>query len=142
MRPIETRYAFSGRSRLVYQAIGQGSLDLVLLPGFLSNLDPLWEDPGYARLVKRLSVQPADPVRQAERTKVKDGARVSCIAVVQLEDGLIVDQTVVQAGTNSRPGDGARRAADRRSGTSAPRAGTHGPRPNGMSCWLRESKTR
>lgn len=34
--------------------VGQGSLDLVLVPGFPSNLEILWEDPGYSRLVKRL----------------------------------------------------------------------------------------
>ncbi|RJF88601.1 alpha/beta fold hydrolase [Oleomonas cavernae] len=55
MRPVETRYARSGETRIAYQVIGQGSLDLVLVPGFLSNLDILWEDPGYARLVRRLS---------------------------------------------------------------------------------------
>jgi len=35
--------------------VGQGSLDLVLVPGFLSNLDVLREQPGHAHLVKRLS---------------------------------------------------------------------------------------
>lgn len=35
--------------------VGHGSLDLVLVPGFPSNLEILWEDPGYSRLVKRLS---------------------------------------------------------------------------------------
>ncbi len=34
--------------------VGQGSIDLVLVPGFPSNLEILWEDPGYSRLVKRL----------------------------------------------------------------------------------------
>jgi pimeloyl-ACP methyl ester carboxylesterase len=55
VRPVETRYARSGEIRIAYQVVGQGSLDLVLVPGFISNLDVLWEDPGYSRLVKRLS---------------------------------------------------------------------------------------
>ncbi|KAB2910764.1 MAG: alpha/beta fold hydrolase [Hyphomicrobiaceae bacterium] len=54
MRKVETRYASSGETRIAYQVVGQGALDLVLVPGFPSNLEILWEDPGYSRLVKRL----------------------------------------------------------------------------------------
>ena len=55
MRLPETRYARSGDYRIAYQVVGQGALDLVLVPGFLSNLEVHWEDPGYARLLRRLS---------------------------------------------------------------------------------------
>ncbi len=55
MRNAVTRYALSGEARIAYQAVGHGSLDLVLVPGFPSNLEILWEDPDYSRLVKRLS---------------------------------------------------------------------------------------
>ncbi len=55
MRPIETRYALSGEVRIAYQVVGQGSFDLVFVPGFISNLDLHWEDEGYSRLLKRLS---------------------------------------------------------------------------------------
>ena len=55
MRPIETRYARSGDVRIAYQVVGQGAFDLVLVPGFISNLDLHWEDEGYSRLLKRLS---------------------------------------------------------------------------------------
>jgi pimeloyl-ACP methyl ester carboxylesterase/DNA-binding CsgD family transcriptional regulator len=55
VRPIETRYALSGDVRIAYQVVGQGSFDLVFVPGFISNLDPQWEDEGYSRLLKRLS---------------------------------------------------------------------------------------
>ncbi|TGQ44481.1 alpha/beta fold hydrolase [Mesorhizobium sp. M00.F.Ca.ET.216.01.1.1] len=55
MRPIETRYARSGDARIAYQVVGQGSFDLVLVPGFISNLDLHWEDEGYSRLLRRLS---------------------------------------------------------------------------------------
>lgn len=50
-----TRYVRSGDTAIAYQVVGHGSLDLVLVPGFPSNLEILWEDPGYGRLVKRLS---------------------------------------------------------------------------------------
>ncbi|MFH1793171.1 MAG: alpha/beta fold hydrolase, partial [Pseudomonadota bacterium] len=45
----------SGEARIAYQVVGHGALDLVLIPGFPSNLEILWEDPDYSRLVKRLS---------------------------------------------------------------------------------------
>ena len=51
----ETRYANSGDVRIAYQVVGQGSLDLVFVPGFMSNLDVQWEDPGFAHLLHRLS---------------------------------------------------------------------------------------
>jgi pimeloyl-ACP methyl ester carboxylesterase/DNA-binding NarL/FixJ family response regulator len=54
MRSPETRYAKSGDVRIAYQVIGNGSIDLVFVPGFLSNLDVHWEDPGYSHLLQRL----------------------------------------------------------------------------------------
>jgi len=51
----ETRYARSGDVRIAYQVIGQGPLDLVFVPGFISNLDVHWEDPGFTHLMTRLS---------------------------------------------------------------------------------------
>lgn len=44
VRPIGTRYAHSGDVRIAYQVVGQGSFDLVFVPGFISNLDLQWED--------------------------------------------------------------------------------------------------
>jgi pimeloyl-ACP methyl ester carboxylesterase len=55
MPQAEIRYARSNGARIAYRVAGQGSLDLVLVPGLPSNLDILPEDPGYGRLVKRLS---------------------------------------------------------------------------------------
>jgi pimeloyl-ACP methyl ester carboxylesterase/DNA-binding CsgD family transcriptional regulator len=56
VKPIETRYARSGDVRIAYQVVGHGAFDLVFVPGFISNLDLAWEDEGYTRLLKRLSV--------------------------------------------------------------------------------------
>lgn len=49
-----TRYARSGEVRIAYQVVGNGPIDLVFVPGFISNLDVHWEDPGYAHLLRRL----------------------------------------------------------------------------------------
>lgn len=51
----ETRYAKSGDVRIAYQVIGHGPLDLVFVPGFMSNLEVQWEDPGFTHLLNRLS---------------------------------------------------------------------------------------
>ncbi len=49
------RYATSGDAAIAYHIVGQGALDLVLISAFPSNLEILWEDPGYRHLVKRLA---------------------------------------------------------------------------------------
>jgi hypothetical protein len=43
----ETRYAKSGDVRIAYQVTGNGSFDLVFVPGFVSNLDLVWEHAGW-----------------------------------------------------------------------------------------------
>jgi pimeloyl-ACP methyl ester carboxylesterase/DNA-binding CsgD family transcriptional regulator len=51
----EIRYARSGALRIAYQVVGNGTVDLVFVPAFISNLDLNWEDARYSRLVRRLS---------------------------------------------------------------------------------------
>jgi class 3 adenylate cyclase len=51
----ETKYAKSGDVRIAYQVIGSGPLDLVFVPGFVSNLDVWWEDPSSAHFFSRLA---------------------------------------------------------------------------------------
>jgi pimeloyl-ACP methyl ester carboxylesterase/DNA-binding CsgD family transcriptional regulator len=51
----ETRYARSGEVRIAYQVVGQGPLDLVFVPGCISNLDVHWEEAGFNHLLHRLA---------------------------------------------------------------------------------------
>ena len=51
----ETRYARSGDVNIAYQVVGEGPLDLVLVPGFISHLDLDWEEPRYAHFLERLA---------------------------------------------------------------------------------------
>jgi class 3 adenylate cyclase len=55
MTPPETRYAKSGELRIAYQVAGSGPFDLVYVPGFVSNIDLLWESPEWAYFLGRLS---------------------------------------------------------------------------------------
>jgi class 3 adenylate cyclase len=54
MRP-ETKYALSGDVNIAYQVIGDGPVDVVYVPGFLSNLEYAWEDPNTVRLLEGLA---------------------------------------------------------------------------------------
>jgi pimeloyl-ACP methyl ester carboxylesterase/DNA-binding CsgD family transcriptional regulator len=51
----QTRYARSGDVQIAYQVVGQGPIDLVFVPGFLSNLEVHWEDEGFSHLLHRLA---------------------------------------------------------------------------------------
>ncbi len=51
----ETRYARSGDLQIAYQVVGDGPLDVVLVPSYLSNIELYWELPSYARFLERLS---------------------------------------------------------------------------------------
>jgi pimeloyl-ACP methyl ester carboxylesterase len=52
---LETRYAKSGEVNIAYQVAGEGPLDLVLVPGFVSHLELDWEEPRYAHFLERLA---------------------------------------------------------------------------------------
>ncbi len=51
----ETRYARSGDVNIAYQVVGGGPRDLVLVPGWLSNIEAFWEEPSAARFFERLA---------------------------------------------------------------------------------------
>jgi pimeloyl-ACP methyl ester carboxylesterase len=50
-----TRYARSGDLQIAYQVVGDGSFDLVYVPGWVSNVEAAWEDPGLAGFLQRLA---------------------------------------------------------------------------------------
>jgi hypothetical protein len=45
----ETRYALSGDVNIAYQVMGDGPVDFILVPGFMSHIEFLHERPGYPR---------------------------------------------------------------------------------------------
>jgi pimeloyl-ACP methyl ester carboxylesterase/class 3 adenylate cyclase len=55
MERPRTRYAKSGDISIAYQVMGEGLLDLIVVPGWLSNLDMHWELLGYEAWVRRLT---------------------------------------------------------------------------------------
>ena len=45
-----TRYAKSGNVHVAYQVFGEGEIDLVFFPGFVSNIETYWEEPSFRPL--------------------------------------------------------------------------------------------
>jgi len=51
----ETHYARAGEGYIGYQVIGGGTLDLVFIPSWSSNVDVMWDDPSLAHFLRRLA---------------------------------------------------------------------------------------
>lgn len=54
MQP-DTRYARSKDGNVAYQVVGNGPLDVVFVPSWMSNVDVMWEEPSLARFLGRLA---------------------------------------------------------------------------------------
>jgi len=50
-----THYARSGEAHVADQVIGEGPVDMVVTPGFISHLDLQWESVAYRRFVRQLA---------------------------------------------------------------------------------------
>ncbi|HUE26856.1 MAG TPA: adenylate/guanylate cyclase domain-containing protein [Solirubrobacteraceae bacterium] len=50
----ETRYTRNGDASIAYQTSGDGPLDILFLPGWISQIEQLWEAPGNRRFLERL----------------------------------------------------------------------------------------
>jgi class 3 adenylate cyclase len=51
----ETRYADSGGASIAYQVAGDGPIDVLFLPGWISQIEQLWEAPAMRRFLERLT---------------------------------------------------------------------------------------
>ena len=51
----ETRYAKSGDINIAYQVLGSGPVDLIYVPGWVTNLEYGWEEPSLARFYRKLA---------------------------------------------------------------------------------------
>jgi pimeloyl-ACP methyl ester carboxylesterase/class 3 adenylate cyclase len=50
----EIRYAKSSDVHIAYQVFGDGSIDLVYIPGFISNIENYWDWPEFARWLRHI----------------------------------------------------------------------------------------
>jgi pimeloyl-ACP methyl ester carboxylesterase/DNA-binding SARP family transcriptional activator len=51
----EIRYARSGSVSVAYQVVGDGPVDLVFVPGWISNLEITWQEPHLAAFLRELA---------------------------------------------------------------------------------------
>jgi pimeloyl-ACP methyl ester carboxylesterase len=51
----QTRYARSGDVSIAYQVLGEGDRDLVVVPGSTSNVEYVWDTPGWGRVFRELA---------------------------------------------------------------------------------------
>ncbi len=51
-----TRYARSGDATIAYQVAGEGKLDVLFLPGWISQIEQLWDASSVRRFLERLAV--------------------------------------------------------------------------------------
>jgi pimeloyl-ACP methyl ester carboxylesterase len=50
----DTHYVTTGGVSIAYQVSGSGPIDLVVVPGWLSNIEIFWEEPRVARFFQKL----------------------------------------------------------------------------------------
>jgi pimeloyl-ACP methyl ester carboxylesterase len=53
MQPV-TQYAKSGDVHVAYQVFGNGPINLIMVPGFVSNIENYWDQPDLARFLNQL----------------------------------------------------------------------------------------
>ena len=53
--PPQTRFTRSGNVHIAYQVVGEGPLDLVYVPGWVSHVELAWEEPALASFLGRLA---------------------------------------------------------------------------------------
>jgi pimeloyl-ACP methyl ester carboxylesterase len=54
VQPPPTQYVERDGISIAYQVVGEGPVDLLMSPGFVSHLDLQWADPGTSRFLARL----------------------------------------------------------------------------------------
>lgn len=54
MIPPDVHYAKCGDVNIAYSVFGDGPVDLVWVPGFISNVEHWWDEPGQARWLQRV----------------------------------------------------------------------------------------
>jgi class 3 adenylate cyclase/alpha-beta hydrolase superfamily lysophospholipase len=54
MTPV-TQYARSGDLHIAYQVVGDGPIDVVYVPSWISQVEHYWEEPGVARYFNRIA---------------------------------------------------------------------------------------
>jgi len=85
-----TRYARSGDATIAYQVAGEGVLDLLFLPGWISQIEQLWEASAMRHFLERLSVFSRLILFDRRGSGLSDGVGESCTLEQEAADALAV----------------------------------------------------
>ncbi len=50
-----TQYARSGDVSIAYQIVGDGPIDIVFVPGYVSHVEMIWDNPGAVHMMERIA---------------------------------------------------------------------------------------
>jgi class 3 adenylate cyclase len=95
----ETLYARSGDLQIAYQVVGDGPLDVVLVPSYLSNIEMYWELPTFARFYERLAAFSRLILFDRRGSGMSDGIA----GVSPLEEQIDDVQAVIEAVGSEQP---------------------------------------
>jgi len=96
---FETRYAASSGANIAYHAVGDGDVDLVMVPTFISNVEMTWEVPTLARFARTLARFTRLILFDRRGCGASDGPAGAAALEQQLDDV----QAVVEASGSSHP---------------------------------------
>jgi class 3 adenylate cyclase len=95
----ETRYARNGDVRIAYQVVGEGELDLVFVPAFISNIELGWELPDVSAFLTQL----ASFTRLIQFDRRGNGMSDGASGPVPLEDQIDDVRAVLDAAGSTNP---------------------------------------
>lgn len=93
MKPI-TQYAKSGDINIAYQVVGHGPVDLIYIPGWVSNIDLMWVDSKIADCLTRLASFSRLILFDKRGTGLSDRVNPTCTLDERMDDILSVMNTL------------------------------------------------
>lgn len=93
MKPI-TKYAKNGDINIAYQVVGQGAVDLLFVPGWVSNIDMMWVDSKMASCLTQLANFSRLIVFDKRGTGLSDRVNPLCTLEERMDDILSVMNAV------------------------------------------------
>lgn len=91
MKPI-TKYAKNNDINIAYQVIGEGNVDLIFIPGWVSNIDMMWLDDKLSKFLTALSQFSRLILFDKRGTGLSDRVNPLCSLKERMDDVLSVMQ--------------------------------------------------
>lgn len=107
--PPKTRYAESDGVSIAYQVVGEGPIDLVMIPGFGSHLEVAWEHPKLAHFYNSLASFSRLTLLDKRGTGLSDRVSPDALpGIEQRKDDLkaVMDEVGIERGTLIAASDG------------------------------------